>query len=279
MTQHSSAKVVPMTMISLGCAALLLAAAACGGEPVDETTDNTQAVSQAATTATGAAAELAAPLAPQVAQLEQLKAQVSESQARQYVEAGITGEGGVQNPTCVRFNWTGGLSGGATFTGCTLEGGQTLDGTVALAIKLRPQVSVTLTLTQLMVGGDTLSGAMVISGRKDAATITATLSFTSADGKTQVSLSNVTVTTTASTVTLSGSGTIKSDAIDTAFTASSLVWQRGDCLPSAGSLTYTQGGQTVTVTFLPVTPGTGQVQLQVGSLPAKQVALLPACPA
>ena len=56
-----------------------------------------------------------------------------------------------------------------------------------------------------------------------------------------------------------------------------VTWHGGGCLPSSGTLSYTDGGQGITITFIAETPATGDVLLQVGIFPAFRTSLLTPC--
>lgn len=264
--------------ITLVCtASLLLLAAACGGlEEEGDLTLATQETSAAVTSASGAAAGLAAPLVPELQKLFAQRDTVTAEEARQYVEAAYA----AYQP-CASFQWNGGLSGTITFTGCVLDAtGQTIDGSLGISIKIRPQTAMTLTFSKLQVGGNTYDGSLKISvsAGPPRATLAADLSYTSADGDTTVTLQDVTVVRSGGKTTMDGKGTVQTGSVSTAFSAKGLTWNKGDCLPSSGTLTLSaQQTATVVITFLPTTPQTGVVQVQVGSLPATEMALFSPC--
>ena len=256
---------------NLVCAAsLLLLAAACGGLEEEELSGDTRESTAAVTSASGAAAGLAAGLAPRLQELYARHDTATAAEAREAVEDAFAA-----HQPCASFQWSGGLSGTVTFTNCTLAAtGQTVDGALGVTIKLRPMTEVTLSFSQLTVQGNTYDGSLkvAVSGAPATVTLTADLTYLAADGETSVTLENVTVTHTKGVTVLDGKGSV-TRAATTAFVARKLTWLKGDSLPSSGTLTLTQGSLTAVITFLPTTPATGVVLVQIGSLPASEMTL------
>ena len=125
------------------------------------------------------------------------------------------------------------------------------------------------------LSGDTRESTAAVTSASGAAatvTLTADLTYLAADGETSVTLENVTVTHTKGVTVLDGKGSV-TRAATTAFVARKLTWLKGDSLPSSGTLTLTQGSLTAVITFLPTTPATGVVLVQIGSLPASEMTL------
>jgi len=267
------------TITTLAVVSLLLTTTACGGEESSDIPASTGAATSALTTGGGAAVALGAPSSLELAKLKSQLSKVTEAAARTSLEKGLAGAAAVKTPSCATVKWSGNLSGTVTFKDCTTrQGGKKLNGTVGVAVTLPPKLGFTLTLTQLEVDGTAVSGTLTVTPSGAAgATVTGNLAYSSADGATSVSFSSLSMSITPAAVTLSGSGAIKSASLDSTFTASNITWKSSDCLPTSGSVTYTDGGATVVVTFLATTPQTGEVQVQVGSLPARTVALLPPC--
>ena len=261
---------------------LLLAVVGCGDEAaLDEVmiTGGAQSLSANAITAGGLATSLGAPLVPEGLALYKDRLKATEADGRARVEKAISGNSVVTDKSCVTYNWKG-LSGTVAFLGCTLEvNGKSLDGTVNVTIVIKPDTSVTLSFTQLKVGSTTFSGSLKVGFSKAGitATMTADLSYTSTDGKTTLTLKGITVAYTGGVATINGQGHIKSDKLDTDFTAANVSWKKGDCLPSAGTLTMEYGGATVVITFLSTTPQTGKAQVQIGNLPPTELPLSTSC--
>jgi hypothetical protein len=57
----------------------------------------------------------------------------------------------------------------------------------------------------------------------------------------------------------------KSPGAATTTTFTSVLWKKGDCYPSSGSVAITRGRVSQTATFSTTTPATGKVDLTVGT--------------
>jgi len=229
----------------------------CGSDPSNPATQQQFAV----TTAQGVSGVVAltAPLAPQA---QMLQGSATDGAVRALVQEGISGPAGVDGSSCVSFAWSG-LSVTITFNQCvTRSTGQTLNGSITLSAMLVP-TQLSLTLSQLTLGSDSLDGSLTLSVNEGSpTTISANLSYQSASGSAHLLLDRVTVTTGATGISLSGSGSTSTGSLSGDFTLNSVTWARGQCLPSSGSLVLTvAGGPPLTVTFLPTTPTQGEVQI------------------
>jgi hypothetical protein len=80
---------------------------------------------------------------------------------------------------------------------------------------------------------------------------------------------------TGTTSKITTSGTLTSGAKSVTFT--NIVWVKGDCYPSAGTLSVTQNRVTTTYTFTSSTPTTGTVTTGRGK--SAQLPVYGSCPA
>jgi len=259
-------------LAALLAASLLLA---CGGE--DSTATDPGTVGQAVTSSGGAATALTAPLLPDLHTMAAQKSMTS-AEAVGALKKTMKGSGCVTSPACLSVVWSGGLSGQVTFNQCVLSVGNiTVNGTMGLKLVLKPSPVLTLTFTQLTVGGVEVNGsARVVPTAKGAATATVDASIKGDAGS--LSLNKATVAFTQQNAVLNGPGHVTVAKMDTDFTATTLTWLKGECLPSSGTVDYTEGGSTVVITFLATTPQTGKVSVKVGDKPAATLPLFPACP-
>jgi len=158
----------------------------------------------------------------------------------------------------------------AAAPGCTTLNGVTFSGTVSAAVsKSGTTLTVALTFTNVVLGSSTVTGTMTLV-TSDGTTFQVTYALTR-NGK-SVSGS---LTAVGATGQITTSGTVVNGSTSATFT--SVVWKKGDCYPSSGTVAVTQGKVTTTYTFSASTPSTGTVSTGRG-----RTAQLPAygsCPA
>jgi len=221
--------------------------------------------------------------------------------ARDRIENGVARDSIVTDAACVTFDWRL-LTATITFTGCTLElTGESLDGVLVLRVTFGPVVFA-MTFEDLVVGDTTIDGtvAMAFGGRCTAEdpecvqcrdddpecaeeqesqrTLTADLTITT--GTTfALTLEEIEVVIVDSgTTTISGAGSISSESIEGDLTFTDVTFATGDCLPTSGTVLLDDGSPfTTTITFLPTTPATGEVTVQIGAFPSVTTALFTPC--
>ncbi len=237
------------------------------------------AVAEAFSAGGGAAVGLGAPF---VGDGEDLNGRdgAGEADGRNATENAISGNSVVTDPACVAYAWAG-LSVTVTFTGCVLEmTGDSLDGVVALGVTLNP-AAFTMTLDGLAIGGDSFDGSASLTwtdGAGPSPALDVDLTYTSGGSSTHLVLQDVAVEATATSASVSGSGTLETGGVSATLTLDAVTWQTGECHPTSGSLTYEDGGPfPVTITFLPTTPADGIVEVQVNGFPSAPVELLAPC--
>lgn len=213
-----------------------------------------------------------------------------ETEAR--VEDAVAGNSIVTDPNCVRFNWAlGMLSATITFTDCVLEATmQRLDGAITLAVSFGP-LRFSLAFTDLAIDTLGIDGTVALNvggtcGSMDDTctqcrdndptcqaqteaqrTVTLDLTITSSTTA-SLSFEALTLTLAATETTVDGAGAIMSPGISGDLTATGLTAVNGDCLPSDGTLDLEPAPNLVyRATFLPSTPSTGEVYLQVNGFP------------
>jgi len=218
------------------------------------------------------AAALAIPMRKDADQLHVDRAIADQTEVHTRIQHGFSGTSVVTPPTCAMFNWNG-LSVTITLNGCTLEQtGQTISGTVTLAVMLNP-TQLAMTLANLTIGGQTYTGQVTLSvGGADLAP-TFTIGVDLASGTSHFT---GTLTIAMGAFTVSGSGMVALGTTTTAVTISGVTFTQGKCLPSAGTVTLA-GPPMVTITFLATTPTDGKVQVQVGGAPSSTQMLFTPC--
>jgi hypothetical protein len=184
----------------------------------------------------------------------------------------------VEGTTCVTWTWGVGLSATIVFDMCTLQSGDTVDGTLTIAITLTP-VTIALGFDALTINQDTLDGTLAVSstgGDGDrVTTLTTDFTYTTGGGATTLALSGVTVTNTETGTVIDGSGALTTESVDVTFTATAVTWKDGECHPSSGTLRYDDGTVDATIGFLPTTPADGIVTVTVGSFTTQAMLLAP----
>lgn len=146
-------------------------------------------------------------------------------------------------------------------SGCTLPSGLTASGSVTVAIAV---ASGTATATITFV--DLVAGAYTIDGTASFATTNGTSYDVTIDvtsGGREV-LADLTIRAMPGSFTASGSATIVHGGATWSMTITGLVWVRGDCYPSAGSITIGSAALAQTLTFTAATASSGQVMVTQG---------------
>lgn len=146
--------------------------------------------------------------------------------------------------------------------GCTLKNGVRVSGTVSVSVmKVLNTISLSLTMTNMTVNGKALSGTATF------ATTTGTSFTVNADvtsGSTRYQVNMFSVSGTAGSATFDGMASVTSGNVTTAMTFNTVVWNKGDCYPSSGTLQARKGSVTATITFSSVTATTGQISVSTG---------------
>jgi hypothetical protein len=182
-------------------------------------------------------------------------------------------------PSCVSFAWGPNLTATVTFDKCT-DGSHTIDGTLSMAVTIQPTVAITLTLGDLQVDGLNLDGAATMSfgGTKAGPVMQVKSSVTLLSGSDSLSLDEVAFTLTPSNGTLNGDSGLTLGNMSWQSTATAMNWAAGQCHPSSGSLSLDDGKESATAVFLPKTPATGIVEIEIPGVPAFEYPLLSPCP-
>jgi hypothetical protein len=252
-----------------------------------------------------AAAAIGAPLVPAGEQLRDDTrvdmAGTREGAARDRVEEGISGNSVVTDPACTTYAWSG-LMVTATFDMCVLELTMLpLDGSITLGVSFFPtefQAAFgALTVGDLSLdgtigvrtGGNCRAGSDACSlcpdtdpecaeMRENQQTLWANLVLMSGEMY-ALALDDVTATSDAAATTVTGGGSISSSTASATFTATSLRWATGDCLPTSGTVLVTPaGGTAITVEPTATTPSTGIVNVTIPPFPAVPVMITSPCP-
>jgi hypothetical protein len=148
--------------------------------------------------------------------------------------------------------------------GCTMKNGNVVSGTVDLGVSQSgATTTIALTLTDVVSDGESIDGTASFA-TTNGSTFAVTTSFTSA-GKTDAA--SLTVTGASGAYTISGTSTVTEASSTSAMTYTGVTIAEGVCYASAGSMTITEGAVSETITFLPTTPMTGQVDVQIGKRP------------
>jgi hypothetical protein len=136
--------------------------------------------------------------------------------------------------------------------GCTGANGVAFSGTVSVAVtRATSSLTLGLTFTSVVLGSAQVSGTMTMVTSNNT---TFQVTYALTDSGKSVS-GNVTATGAPGQLTITG--TLNSEP--TAVTFTSVVWKKGDCYPSAGTASVSQGRVTTAYTFSSSTPATGLV--------------------
>jgi hypothetical protein len=148
-------------------------------------------------------------------------------------------------------------------TGCTLRSGATISGSASVGVAVASgTATLTLTFTQLDVNGRVIDGTGTWS-TSNGSTFTATVNISA--GGTTYSASGFTITGTAGTITLDGTLTVTAGDASTTMVLTGVMWNRGDCYPSSGTVKATRGLISTTTTFTSASATSGKVSVKVGA--------------
>lgn len=137
-------------------------------------------------------------------------------------------------------------------TPCTSPNGVTFSGSFTAAIvKSGNELTVTLSWSNVVIGDTTLNGTTTLVTSNGS-----TFQVTYALMKNGASVSG-TITAVGAPGQITVDGTLANGTTNATMTG--VLWKKGDCYPSAGSITVTQGRVTTTYTFSSATASTGTV--------------------
>lgn len=191
----------------------------------------------------------------------------------------------IQGNAAVALGTCGTVSlSGATVTvtfaagGCSLPSGITATGSIALSASVASgTVTVDVSFDALAIGAYALDGTASLS-TTNGTSYTVMLDLTS-EGRTISG--DLTLSASLAALTISGDLTTqRAGGAERMVSIEGLRWNRGDCYPSAGSITIGAGSLAQTVTFSAATASTGEVTVEFGRASTTEV--LPAygdCPA
>jgi hypothetical protein len=259
---------------------------------------------QALVAGTSGSVALGAPLIPEAEALRDDSRLdmplMRDTAVQESVEMGVSGNSIVTDPMCVTYAWSGSMVD-ITFASCTMEAtGEPLNGAMQLAVSFAP-TEMRMTFTALTIGDLGLDGTVgVRTGgncptgmdtcldcrdtdttcmqmREPQQTIYADITI-SLEDTFSLTVADGTVSNDATGSTLSATGSIDSSTLNGSYAATSLHWNMMECLPSSGQIVYTpEGGTAVTLTFLPTTPATGEVDVNYGTFHVGTQALFAPC--
>ncbi len=145
--------------------------------------------------------------------------------------------------------------------GCTLSNGDTVSGTVAVAVsEAGGTTTLALTLTSVVIDGSSLAGTASFatsSGSSFQVTLDVTAGSDTYTG-------DLTVAGESGSFTVSGTAKETVSGATSSYTLDDVVITPGHCYASAGSVTVVKGASTETITFESTTPTTGVAELTVG---------------
>jgi hypothetical protein len=162
--------------------------------------------------------------------------------------------------------------------GCTLPSGITATGSISLSASVAAgTVTVDVSFDAVRIGTYAIDGTASLS-TSNGTSYSVMLDLTS-EGRTIAG--DLTVTASLAALTISGNLTTqRAGGPERMLTIAGLTWNRGDCYPSAGTITVGVGALEQTVTFTRTTASTGEVTITFGR--ASTTETLPAygsCPA
>lgn len=158
----------------------------------------------------------------------------------------------------------------AAAPGCTGTNGVTFSGTIAATVsESGSTLTVTLVLTNVVFDGNATSGTITL-----VTTTGTTFQVTFATTRNSKSVSGM-LTAVGATGQITTTGSLVNGSTTAALT--NVLWKKGDCYPSGGSIAVTVGKITTTYTFSSTTPTTGTVTTGRGS--SAQLPTYGSCPA
>ncbi len=249
------------------------------GTSVEDTAAVLAALERAATIAS----LTAGPLVADAEMVDSMGDGATDATIRERVESGVATNSIVDDAACVAFSWSA-RTATITFTGCTSETtGLSIDGTVTLAVTLRP-TTFAITFDALAIGGTTIDGALALVVRRASGAATfsvdADLSWTDGTTSSAVTLTDVAVVADAEamTTTLGGGFEVTAGATSASGSLDAVTWAFGDCHASSGDATIRfTGSPAFAATFLPATPTEGVVRVAIPPLPAVEMMMLEPC--
>ena len=160
-------------------------------------------------------------------------------------------------------------------TPCATPSGHLVTGSIELTIAARTaEAAATLTFTSVTIDGTALSGTLGFTTTVTGLTVDVALT-----GGTSSIAGSATIGATAGAFALDANLTSMRSGATTMITVSGLVWARGDCYPSAGTVSATTGRLVQSITFSSTTAMSGVVTVTEGRLTSSET--LPAygdCP-
>ncbi len=268
-------------LVAIATAAVAALAIGCqpGGETPPDDSEQSEAVAlevgRAVVNTGGAVATLAAPLAKALGD-DGTTAATADGPLRQKIEAALAKL--VAATECLSVDWSL-LQATAHFDQCSLpQTNKTLDGSITVVV--RPlKLQVVIRTDELSFGDETYYGTMTASlqGPLTAPTVSVDFDVTDADAATTLMVTDFRVATDLESVTIAGTGAVVSPKVDASATADAVRWNLGECAPSSGTIAYAQGQLSGVITFLPTTPSTGKVTLDIPRLPSQTIDMFPAC--
>jgi hypothetical protein len=160
-------------------------------------------------------------------------------------------------------------------TGCTTPSGHVVSGSIGIGVVARgAEAGATLTFTSFTIDGAGLSGTLGVTTTSTALQIDVALT----SGSDSIA-GTATIGATTGSFTLDATLTTTRATTTTNLAVAGLVWNRGDCYPSGGTVTSTTGRLVQSITFTAATAMSGTVTVHEGALSASKT--LPAygdCP-
>lgn len=159
-----------------------------------------------------------------------------------------------------------------------LSTGQTVSGTIGFTIDQLLPFTWTLHLIDFEVANRVFNGSLTMTGQGfgKLPVISAKIGLPLGGSTITLEIYQAQISFAGLALILNGKGHLQTSFLGGDFDMVDLTWQFGDCLPTSGELQFHQ--IFTTVSFLPTTPSTGAVRIQLPLLPPFEQAFLPACP-
>ncbi len=249
----------------------------CGEAEEDAVPASARSLANSAEVGLAAVVGLGAPLSGEAVKIFKEQSTLGDAAAKKQLASAL-GADVVKSSACFTINWSG-LTANINFKSCTLRAtGEVIDGGCILALKIKPKTQLAATFNHLKIGGRELNGSIKVDiGGGFKPVLTSNVAFTTDGGAAAVTTQALSVSFSSTSTVVNGQLNAESAQYDSVLTAKELTWKPGQCLPSSGTLTYQEGGESIVLTFLSSTPATGEVSLQVGALPPVTAALLTPC--
>jgi hypothetical protein len=147
--------------------------------------------------------------------------------------------------------------------GCTLKNGETVSGTVVVALSFADgTTTVDLTLTDVVYDSVPISGTASFSTANGSSFIVKTSLTSSATSDS----GDLTVMGASGSFLISGTATVTMDTTSATLTLKDVTVTKGECYATSGSIVVDEGAIEETLTFDSSTPQTGQVSVLVGKV-------------